>query len=191
VRPIRPSFTPDDYEAWSWWLTYDQRPFSDRTDVLVFVSEPLTEALTISGAVSATLLASTTGTDSDWVVKLVDLYPNEVPSQPELGGYQLMVSADILRGRYRQSFAQGEPITPGEVLPYTIRMPHANHRFLPGHRIMVHIQSTWFPVYDRNPQTFVPNIAYAKAEDFKPATQRIFHSEQAASYIELPILCAP
>jgi putative CocE/NonD family hydrolase len=187
VRPIRPSFTPQDYETWRWWLTYDQRPFSDRTDVLTFVTEPLTEPVTISGEVSATLYASTTGTDADWVVKLIDLYPNEVPSQPELGGYQLMISADILRGRFRESLQTAKPIAAGEVLPYRIRMPHANHTFLPGHRIMVHVQSTWFPVYDRNPQTFVPKIAWAKAEEFQKATQRIYHSEQAASFVELPV----
>jgi predicted acyl esterase len=98
-----------------------------------------------------------------------------------------MISADILRGRYRESIETARPIPPGEVLPYRIRMPHANHTFRRGHRIMVHVQSSWFPVYDRNPQTFVPNIARAKEEDFRRATQRIYHNGKTASFIELPI----
>jgi putative CocE/NonD family hydrolase len=147
----------------------------------------LTEPVTISGEVAATLFASTTGSDSDWVVKLIDLYPNEVPSQPELGGYQLMISADIMRGRYRERLDAAEPIPPGEVLPYRVRMPHANHTFRKGHRIMIHVQSTWFPVYDRNPQTFVDNIAWAEPEDYQKATQRIYHSAEAASYIEVQV----
>lgn len=187
VRPIRPSFTDADYATWRYWLTYDQRPFSDRTDVLTFVTRTLQEPVTISGEVVAMLFASTTGTDSDWVVKLIDLYPNEVPSHHELGGYQLMISADILRGRYRESIETARRIPPGEVLPYRIRMPHANHTFRRGHRIMIHVQSSWFPVYDRNPQTFVPNIARAKEEDFRRATQRIYHNGKTASFIELPI----
>ena len=183
VRPIPPSFGG----GWNRWLVDDQRPFSDRTDVLTFVSEPLTAPVTISGAVAATLYASTTGTDADWVVKLIDLYPNEVPAQPELGGYQLMISGDILRGRYRESFATARPIPPGEVLPYRVPMPHVNHTFLPGHRLMVQVQSSWFPVYDRNPQTFVDNIAWAQPDDFCPAAHRIHHAAGAASFIELPV----
>jgi len=187
VRPIRPMLPWEDYATWRLWLTYDQRPFSDRPDVLTYVSDILQEPLTIRGPVAATLYASTTGTDSDWVVKLIDLYPGQVPAHPALGGYQLMISADILRGRYRESFETAQPIPPGQVLPYRIRMPHANHTFLPGHRIMVHVQSTWFPVYDRNPQTFVPNIAWAKPEDFQKAVQRIYHAPGQASFVELPL----
>ena len=190
VRPIRP-VSSGDYESWRWWLTYDQRPFSDRTDVLTFVSEPLTEPLTISGEVAATLYASTSGSDADWVVKLIDLYPNEFPSQPEFGGYQLMISADILRGRYRESFENPSPIPSEQVLPYRIRLPNANHTFRPGHRIMVHVQSSWFPLYDRNPQTFVPSIMWAKPADYQKATMRVFHSGGAASFIELPVQPRP
>jgi putative CocE/NonD family hydrolase len=186
VRPIRP-VSSGDYDTWRWWLTYDQRPFSDRTDVVTFVSEPLTESLTISGEVVATLYASTSGSDADWVVKLIDLFPNEVPAQPELGGYELMISADILRGRYRESFETARPIPPGQVLPYRIRMPNANHTFRPGHRIMVHVQSSWFPLYDRNPQTFVPSIMWAQPDDYRKATMRVYHSGDAASFIELPV----
>jgi putative CocE/NonD family hydrolase len=184
VRPIRPSFAGSD-STWRRWLVDDQRPFADRPDVLTFVSEPLSKPLTVRGEVAATLFASTTGTDADWVVKLIDLYPNEVPARPELGGYQLMISGDILRGRYRESFEKARPIPSGEVLPYRIPMPQVNHTFLPGHRLMVQIQSSWFPIYDRNPQTFVENIAWASPGDFQKATQQIYHAKNAASFVEL------
>jgi len=185
VRPIRP--LGGSGSTWARWLVDDQRPFADRTDVLVFVSETLTDAVTVVGEVAATLFASTTGTDADWVVKLIDLYPNEVPAQPELGGFQLMISGDILRGRYRESYESARPIPPGEVLPYRIVMPQVHHTFLPGHRILVQVQSSWFPLCDRNPQTFVDRIAWAAPEAFQKATQRIYHAEDAASFVELPI----
>jgi predicted acyl esterase len=120
------------------------------------------------------------------VVKLIDVYPEEYPERPELGGYQLMISADILRGRYRESFEKARPIAPGKALPYRICLPNANHTFLPGHRIMVQIQSSWFPLYDRNPQRFVDNIAYAQPGDYVRATQRIHHAADSPSFIELP-----
>jgi putative CocE/NonD family hydrolase len=185
VRPILPSFFHPD-STWRYWLADDQRHAVDRTDVLTYVSDVLTEPLTISGAVTATLFASTTGSDADWIVKLIDVYPNEVPSDPEMGGYQLMISADIMRGRYRESIETAKPIPAGEVLPFRVRMPHANHTFRTGHRIMVQVQSSWFPVYDRNPQTFVPNIAWARPEDYVKATQRVYHMREAASFIEIP-----
>jgi len=185
VRPILAS--SDAASTWRTWLSDDQRPVADRTDVVSFVSGVLTEPLTVSGEVVATLLASTSGTDSDWVVKLIDLYPDEHPSDPELGGYQLMISADILRGRHRESFEAARPVAANEVLPYRIALPNVNHTFQRGHRLMVQIQSSWFPLYDRNPQTFVENIARAKPQDFKPATQRIHHSPNAASFLELPV----
>jgi putative CocE/NonD family hydrolase len=184
VRPILPSFWHPD-STWRYWLVDDQRHAADRTDVLTYVSDVLTEPLTISGAVSATLHASTSGTDADWVVKLIDVYPNEVPAEPDMGGYQLMISADIMRGRYRESLETAKPIPSGEVLRFRVRMPHVNHTFLPGHRIMVQVQSSWFPVYDRNPQTFVPNIAWAKPEDYKKATHRVYNSAETASYVEV------
>ena len=186
VRPIRLPYHGGDTTWWR-WLVDDQRPFSDRPDVLTFVSEILPEALTIRGQIAATLFAGTTGTDADWIVKLIDLYPNEVPAQPELGGYQLMISGDILRGRYRESVEEASPIPAGEVLPYCVPMPQVNHTFLAGHRIMVQIQSTWFPVYDRNPQTFVDNIAWAAPDDFQKATHRVYCTEDAASFVELPV----
>ena len=180
----------NDQSTWRNWLVDDQRPFASRTDVLTFVTEPLTEAVTIAGPVSATLFASTTGTDADWVVKLIDVYPPEVRSDPELGGYQLMVSGDIMRGRYRDSLETPRAATPGEVAAYKVRLPEASHTFRPGHRIMVQVQSSWFPLYDRNPQTFVDNIAKAKPQDYRAATQRIMLAPGQASHIELSLVRA-
>jgi len=116
------------------------------------------------------------------------VYPDEVAGQPEMGGYQLMIAADIFRGRYRQSFEQPQPIEPFKPLVYRFELPTANHVFLPGHRIMVQVQSAWFPLYDRNPQTFVPNIFWAKPGDYKAATQRIYHAPQQTSFVELPVV---
>jgi hypothetical protein len=188
VRPILRDGATDS--TWRVWLVDDQRPVADRTDVLVFVSEPLAQPLTVSGEVVASLSASTSGTDSDWVVKLIDAYPEENPAQVELGGYQLMISADILRGRYREGFEVARPIAANKVLGYRLAMPHVNHTFLPGHRLMVQVQSSWFPLYDRNPQTFVDNIAWAKPASYQRATQRIHHSARSVSFLELPSLNA-
>ena len=137
------------------------------------------------------LIASTTGTDADWVVKLIDVYPDEVAGQPALGGSELMVSADIFRGRYRESFERAQAIVPNRPVPYRFALPAANHVFLPGHRIMVQVQSSWFPLYDRNPQTFVPSIFRATAADYKKATHRIYRSPGQASFIELPVVTTP
>ena len=145
----------------------------------------------ISGQPIANLVASTTGTDSDWVVKLIDVYPDEVAPQTWMGGYQLMVSADIFRGRYRESFETPKALEAGKPLVYRFALPTSNHVFLPGHRIMVQVQSSWFPLYDRNPQTFVPNIFWAKPADYRKAVQRIYHSPSAASFIELPLVVTP
>ena len=186
VRPVLAMYNPES--SWRQWLVDDQRPFSDRTDVLTFASDVLTEPVTISGEVAATLFASTSGTDSDWVVKLIDVFPPEVRSNPTLGGYQLMVSADIMRGRYRESLETPKAITPGEAAPYRVRLPEANHTFLPGHRIMVQVQSSWFPLYDRNPQTFVENIGKAKPSDFRAATQRIWFAPDKASFVEMQVV---
>ena len=160
-RPIEPPSVANN-TAWRQWLVTDQREASGRTDVATFVSDVVTRPVKISGQPVANLIASTTGTDSDWVVKLIDVYPDEVASDPPMGGYQLMISADIFRGRYRESFEVARPITAGKPLLYRFNLPTANHVFLPGHRIMVQIQSSWFPLYDRNPQTFVPSIFWAK-----------------------------
>jgi putative CocE/NonD family hydrolase len=174
--------------TWSQWLVDDQREASGRTDVLAFVSDELTTAVKISGQPIANLVASTSGTDSDWVVKLIDVYPDELAGQPEMGGYQLMVSADIFRGRYRESLETPKALTLDKPLLYRFALPTANHVFLPGHRIMVQVQSSWFPLYDRNPQTFVPNIFWAKPGDYRKATQRIYHAPGQMTFIELPVV---
>jgi putative CocE/NonD family hydrolase len=186
LRPLRPTYS--EGSTWGQWLVDDQRPFSDRTDVLTYETPPLTEAVTIAGAPIANLYASTSGSDTDWVVKLIDVYPDDYAPEPKMGGYQLAVSMDILRGRYRKSFEKPEPIRPNRVEPYRFALPNANHTFLPGHRIMVQIQSTWFPLYDRNPQTYVSNIFFAQPTDYRKATERVFHTPGEASYVELPIL---
>jgi len=177
--------------SWTRWLVDDQREFSGRTDVLTYSSAPLTSAVAISGEPMANLVAATTGTDVDWVVKLIDVYPDEVAGQPELGGYQLAVAMDILRGRYRESFEVAKPVKANTPLTYRFALPTTNHVFLPGHRIMVQVQSAWFPLYDRNPQTFVPNIFFAKPEAYQKATQRIYHAPGKMSFVELPIVPAP
>jgi putative CocE/NonD family hydrolase len=189
-RPVRP-MGYDEEHPWPHWLVEDQREASGRPDVLAFVSDYLTSPTKISGQAVANLVASTSGTDSDWVVKLIDVYPDEVASEPHLGGYQLMIAADIFRGRYRESFETPKPIASGQPLLYRFALPTANHIFLPGHRIMVQVQSSWFPLYDRNPQTFVPNIFWAKPEDFRKATQRIYHTPDHASFVELPVVTTP
>ncbi len=170
--------------TWPQWLVDDQREPGGRTDVLSYISEPLTEPLKISGQPIVKLIASTSGTDSDWVVKLIDVYPDEVAAQPELGGYQLPIAMDIFRGRYRESFSDPKPLAANQPLDYHWLLPTANHVFLPGHRIMVQVQSSWFPLYDRNPQTFVPSIFNAQPKDYVKATQRIYEG----SAIELPVV---
>jgi putative CocE/NonD family hydrolase len=182
-RPVRFG----DREGWQRWLLVDQRFVADRPDVLSWVTEPLTQPIKIAGAPQASLFASTTGSDADWVVKLIDVYPEEVPAQPELGGYQLGVAMDIFRGRYRDSFEHPTAIPASTVQRYHFALPTVDHVFLPGHRIMVQVQSSWFPLYDRNPQTFVDNIFFAKPADYRKATQRVYHQPGAATAIELPI----
>ena len=188
AKPVPYRARPIDGTSWSRWLVDDQREASGRPDVAVFVSETLKAPVKISGEPIANLIASTSGTDSDWVVKVIDLYPDEVAAQPNMGGYQLMVSADVFRGRYRESLETAKPIAANKPLLYRFALPTANHVFLPGHRIMVQIQSSWFPLYDRNPQTFVPNIFWAKPADYRTATQRIYHGPGQASFIELPLV---
>jgi putative CocE/NonD family hydrolase len=184
-RPIPPyGYEEAKGQTWPRWLVDDQREASGRTDVATFVSDVLTAPVKISGEPIANLVASTSGTDSDWVVKLIDVYPDQVGSQPAMGGYQLMISGDIFRGRYRESYETPKALAPNKPLAYRFGLPTANHVFLPGHRIMVQVQSSWFPLYDRNPQTFVPNIFLARPQDYKKATQRVYHS----SFIELPLV---
>ncbi|MFO0925871.1 MAG: CocE/NonD family hydrolase [Gemmataceae bacterium] len=188
---VRRPIPPMGYDAgnpWPRWLVDDQRDASGRPDVAAFTSAVLTAPVKICGEPVADLVASTSGTDSDWVVKLIDVYPDEVAGDAEMGGYQLMVAADIFRGRYRDSFAEAKPITPNVPLRYRFSLPTVNHVFLPGHRIMVQVQSSWFPLYDRNPQTFVPNLFWAKPGDYRKATQRIYHASERASFLGLPVV---
>ncbi|HEY4773151.1 MAG TPA: CocE/NonD family hydrolase [Steroidobacteraceae bacterium] len=173
--------------SWQTWLVSDQREASGRTDVISFVSEVLREPLKISGEPIANLIASTSGTDVDFVVKLIDVYPEEVGRGPELGGYELMISADILRGRYRESFEMPKPVPAGAQQLYRFSLPTANHVFLRGHRIMVQVQSSWFPLYDRNPQTYVKNIFFATPADYQKATIKVFEGPHA-SFVELPLV---
>jgi hypothetical protein len=190
VRPIQPIGYSNGL-TWPLWLVDDQREASGRTDVVAFVSEVLNAPVKISGQPIANLVASTSGTDSDWVVKVIDVYPDEVAGQPVMGGYQLMVSGDIFRGRYRESLETPRAIASDQPLLYKFALPTANHVFLPGHRIMVQIQSSWFPLYDRNPQTFVPNIFWAKPGDYRKAVQRIYHTPGSESFVELPLVSGP
>ncbi|MBK9062658.1 MAG: CocE/NonD family hydrolase [Acidobacteria bacterium] len=189
-RPY-PVSSYENNTAWRTWLVTDQREVATRPDVLVFETEVLTAPVKIAGEPVANLVASTSGSDSDWVVKLIDVYPPEVPLQPAMGGYQLPVAMDVFRGRYRESFETPKALESGKPLAYRFALPNANHVFKKGHRIMVQVQSTWFPLYDRNPQTFVPSIFWAKPADFVKATQRIYHAPGQASFVELPLVTAP
>ena len=186
LRPTLSGSAPEN--TWGEWLMDDQRQAASRPDVLVYESAPLTAPLRVAGEPWARLFASTTGSDADWVVKIIDVWPPENANNPKLGGYQQMVSADILRGRYREDFSVARAIEPGKVLEYRIRLPQLNHTFLPGHRIMVQVQSSWFPLYDRNPQTFVPNIMFAPRESYAKATHRVWRTSGQASAIELPVI---
>jgi putative CocE/NonD family hydrolase len=185
-RPVRMY----DGAVWKPWLVTDQRSFSDRPDVLTYVSAALTAPLQLAGQPMVNLFASTSGTDTDWVVKLIDVYPDEVAAQPELGGYQLAISMDIFRGRYRQGFDKPQAIPANKAERYRFALPNVDHVFLPGHRVMVQVQSSWFPLYDRNPQTYVPNIFLAKPADYRKAAQRVYHAPGLESAIELPVVGA-
>ncbi len=185
-RPILPTY--DHASTWRTWLVDDQREAATRTDVLTFETDTLTAPVQVSGQPLVNLIAATTGTDADWVVKLIDVYPDKVPSDPALAGYELAVSMDILRGRYRDDPSKPEPIPANVKQTYRFALPTVNHVFLPGHRIMVQIQSSWFPLYDRNPQTFVDNIFLATPEAYRKATQTVFHTPGAASFVDLPVV---
>jgi len=187
-RPIDMTYPDDHPGSWYTWLVQDQRFVDERPDVLTWQTEDLVEDVTLAGQVTAKLFASTTGSDSDWVVKLIDVYPQKNPNNWRLSGYELMISDEIFRGRYYKSFEKPEPLKPGEVTPFTIDLHSADHVFKKGHRIMVQVQSTWFPLYDRNPQRFVPNIFEAKASDYQKATQHIYRSKRFPSSVEIMTL---
>ncbi|MGZ5480010.1 MAG: CocE/NonD family hydrolase, partial [Candidatus Aminicenantales bacterium] len=185
-RPIEPTYYSRG-SGWPTWLVGDQRFAHLRPDVLSWETEPLAEDVTVTGRLTARLFASTSGTDSDWVVKLIDVYPEDYPDDPAMGGYQLMIANEVFRGRFLKSFERPEPLVPDRVAEFPIDLHAADHRFLKGHRIMVQVQSTWFPLIDRNPQTFVENIFLAKASDYRPATQRVYRSKAHPSRIVLPV----
>jgi putative CocE/NonD family hydrolase len=184
-RPIQLTYCPCGSD-WYTWLVEDQRPVQSRPDVLSWQTDPLDQDLSIAGDVVGKLFASTTGQDADWVVKLIDVYPDSVGgSDRRMGGYQLMVSSEIMRGRYRNSFSRPEPMIPSQVTPITVGLHQQSYSFRRGHRIMVQVQSTWFPVYDRNPQTWVPNIFEARAADFRAQTHRIYRSAKYPSGVTI------
>ena len=189
-RPVEPTYNPADQggSRWSTWLVEDQRFVENRPDMLTWETEPLQEDTVIAGNIVAHLFASTSGTDSDWVVKLIDVYPESDPKDPKMGGYELMIADEILRGRFRNSFSKPEPIPANQVVAYAIDLHTNNHAFLKGHRVMVQVQSTWFPIYDRNPQKFVPNIFRAHDLDYTATTQRIFRSNRYPSHVSIPVV---
>jgi hypothetical protein len=188
----RPINMADD-EQWHSWLVRDQRFVDGRPDVISYMSAPLAAPVHIMGPPQVDLFAATSGTDSDWVVKLIDVYPNDIPeersqgSKPGMAGYELPIGIDIFRGRYAHDLAHPAALTPGKPEEYRFGLPNVDHVFLPGHRIMVQIQSSLFPLYDRNPQTFVPNIFNAKPGDYQKAMQSVFHGGATASAVYLPV----
>ena len=184
-RPIEATYAPTG-SAWYTWLVEDQGPFSKRPDVATWSTPVLDHDVTITGDVIADLLASTSGTDADWIVKLIDVYPGD-PSLGKMSGYQLMIVDEIFRGRYRTSYEHPQAIPANTSEEYRYSLHGADHVFLKGHRIMVQVQSTWFPLIDRNPQKFVPNIFQAKDSDYTRATQPIYRSRQQASNIIMPV----
>ncbi|SFK74332.1 CocE/NonD family hydrolase [Rhodanobacter glycinis] len=186
--PYLPRPIPQKNDNWRTWLVHDQRFVADRPDVLSYTTPVLTKTVTLQGAPIADIFAKTTGTDGDFVVKLIDVYPGTDPSDPTMGGYELPISLDIFRGRYRKSFADPSPILANVVQEYKFRLPSVNYEFKPGHRIMVQIQSSLFPLYDRNPQTYVPNILFAKPADYKKATVTIEHGPDGHSAVLLPVV---
>ncbi len=186
-RPIQPTYFPGG-SKWSTWLVEDQRFVDRRADVLSWETAPLDTDLTFAGEMVAHLFASTTGSDADWIVKLIDVYPEQYPQRWEMAGYQLMVSNEVFRARYRKSFEKPAPVTPNAVLEYAFSLHTQDYTFLRGHRIMVQVQSSWFPIIDRNPQTFVPNIFAARAGDFRIATHRIHRSAESPSHVTIPVV---
>jgi putative CocE/NonD family hydrolase len=186
-RPVEPTYYPRG-SGWGAWLVEDQRFAGARPDVLSWETDTLNEDVTVSGNVVGHLFASTTGSDSDWIVKLIDVYPEEYAKDPKMGGYQLMVANEVFRGRFHKSFEKPVALTPGAVNEFAVDMRHCNHRFLKGHKMMVQVQSTWFPIIDRNPQKFVPNIFKARDEDYIKATQRIFRSRDFSSHVNVPVI---
>jgi uncharacterized protein len=186
-RPIQPTYSEDSH--WGTWLTEDQRFVTDRKDVSVWTLPVLKKDLVITGEVIADIFASSTGTDNDMVVKLIDQYPDD-EADAKMRGYQLMTNEEIFRGRYLDGFDKPAPMRSGSVREYKFSLHDVDHVFKAGHAVMVEIQSTWFPLYDRNPQTFVPNIMTAGPEDYKPATITIYSDPEHDSNLQLPLMNA-
>jgi putative CocE/NonD family hydrolase len=184
----RPNLSPwAQGSTWRTWLVDDQRFAEARPDVLSYSSEVLTQPLRLAGTPLVHLVASTSGSDSDWVVKLIDVYPDQVPTKPELGGYQLAIAMDVIRGRYRTDPAHPAPVPAGQPVTYEFALPSVDYVVEPGHRLMVQVQSSWVPLYDRNPQTFVPHIFFAQPSDYRAATQRVFTGADG-TWIGLPVV---
>ncbi len=186
TRPIEETYS--EGSRWYTWLVEDQRFVQQRPDTASWETEPLQEDVAVAGDIVAHLFASTTGTDSDWVVKLIDVYPEKYEPDHKMGGYELMIADEVLRGRFRKSFERPEPLVANEVTPFTIDLHTNDHVFQKGHRIMVQVQSTWFPIIDRNPQKYVPNIFEAQPADYQKAVQRIYRSKQYPSNVEIPVV---
>lgn len=184
-RPIVQTYAPGS--TWFTWLVDDQSFLNGRKDVLSWRSDVLNEDVTLTGDIIAKLFASTTGSDADWVVKLIDVYPAEYPTDPKMANYQLMVASEIFRGRFLKSYERAEPLKPNAVTEYSIDMRGNDYTFKKGHRIMVQVQSTWFPLYNRNPQKFVPNILLAPDTDYQSASHRIYRSSRHPSHIEVSV----
>jgi len=192
ARPVtyraRPNLSPwASGSTWRTWLEDDQRFADGRPDVLTYSTAPLTQPLRLAGTPLAHLVASTSGTDSDWIVKLIDVYPDHYPQKPEMGGYQLAIAMDVIRGRYHADPARPAPLPANQPVTYEFALPTVNYVVQPGHRLMVQVQSSWFPLYDRNPQTYVPNIFFAKPQDYRAATQKVFTGANG-SWVGLPVV---
>lgn len=184
-RPVTPTYPGKE---WQVWMVEDQRFAHGRPDVLTYETEPLTEDVTVAGSLTAKLFASTSGTDSDFIVRLIDVHPQDYPRDPSMGGYQLLISGEPVRARFRKSFEEPEPVKANEVNGYTIDLHWSHHCFRKGHKIMVQVQSTWFPLIDRNPQKYVPNIFEAKDGDFQSAEQRVYRTDRWPSHIVMQVM---
>jgi putative CocE/NonD family hydrolase len=184
-RPVTPTYPGRE---WQEWMVEDQRFTQHRPDVLTYETDPLEDDITVAGSLTARLFAATSGTDCDWIVRLIDVYPEKIEKNPGMGGFQLLVSGEPFRARFRKSFAKPEPVVPGEVNEYAIDLHWSHHCFRKGHKIMVQVQSTWFPLIDRNPQKYVANIFEAKDGDFHPARQQVHRSPNYPSAISMQVM---
>jgi uncharacterized protein len=184
-RPIRPTYPGPE---WPVWMVQDQRFTHGRPDVLTYETDPLEEDVIVAGSMVAKLFGATTGTDCDWVVRLIDAYPEDYKKDPAMSGYQLLIAGEPVRARFRKSLEKPEPVKPGAVEEYAVDLNWGHHRFRKGHRIMVQVSSTWFPLIDRNPQKYVPNIFEAQDADFQKATMRVHRTAKHPSHLVLDTL---